>query len=209
MILTDREKIKKIIDFETGIYYLMLIARKKDNEDITHSTEKVIRRVVRHERQLDVYIDELEAIANYDKDCNYKLYISLNPRNGLKALKNLKEQIANWDYEIIHNPDIVNKILKVDDEWISCLARNPAKKKYFMLDVDFKCKDREELIEYYMKDCDIEIEHKFETQNGWHILFEPCDTRYLLEHFNIEVNYNFDDIELKRDELLCIGYYEK
>ncbi|NCD07432.1 MAG: hypothetical protein EOL97_15070 [Spirochaetia bacterium] len=204
MILTPIEKIKEIIDFEMGIYYLMLIARKKDNEHLTHSTEKVIRRVVRNELHLENSINELAGIANYDKENNYKLYISLNPRNSLKAYKNLKEQFANWDNEIINNPNIANKILKVDDEWISCLARNPAKKKWFMLDLDDKKKmgQLKNLVEDYHN---IHILGEFETQNGYHILFQPCDTRKLMEDINaLEIN-----CELKKDDLLCIGYYDK
>lgn len=203
MKLIDINKIKQIVDFDAGIYYLLLIARKKDNENITHSTEKVIRRVIRNERYLVHAIDELEAIANYDQSSNYKLYISLNPRNGLKAYKNLKENMANWDYEIYNNPDIINKILKISEEWCSCLARNAAKKKYFMLDLDDK-KQLED-INILMHVHNIKIEKNFETQNGYHILFTPCDTRNLMK----DIESSDIDCELKRDDLLCIGYYEK
>jgi hypothetical protein len=109
--------------------------------------------------------------------------------------------MANYDYEMINNPDIVNKILKLDMEWISCLARNPAKKKFFMLDLDDKSKLgqlRNLVVDYSA----IPIEFEIETKNGYHLLFEPCDTSKLIEDIK---SLNID-CELKRDDMLCIGY---
>lgn len=204
MKVVETDKLQSVLDFEAGCYSLMLIARKKNNEDLTHSNEIVIRRVVYKPNILQMLIDELVAIADYDSKHEYKLYISLNPRSKMKAYKNLKEQMAKWDFELIHNPEVQKKILKIDAEWISCLAKNPAKKKWFMLDLDDKNKlgQLKNLVEDYH---DIPIISAFETKNGYHILFKPCDTRKLMEDIkSIEI-----DCELKRDDLLCIGYMEE
>jgi rubredoxin len=200
MKLIDINKLKEILDFEAGCYYLLLIARKKNNKDITHSKEIIYRRTIYSSEKLEIYINELVAISEYDKEHEYKLYISLNPRNVLKAYTNLKQKIAIYDMEMINNPAIINKILKLDEEWISCLARSPAKKKYFMLDLD----DKKQLclVESSLKTFNIKVEYLFETKNGHHLLFKPCDTRLLMEAIKV----NKIDCELKRDDLLCIGY---
>jgi len=70
MKLIEIDKIKEILDFDAGVYYLMLIARKKNNEDITHSKEIVIRRVLYKEEMLETLINELVGIANLTQNTN-------------------------------------------------------------------------------------------------------------------------------------------
>lgn len=205
MKLIDIDKIKEIMDFDAGVYYLILMARRKNNDDLSHSKEIVIRRVLYKEEMLEIMINELVAIADYDKEHKYKLYLSFNPRDVLKAYKDLKTKMATYDYELLHNTEINKKILKLDMEWISCLARNSAKKKFFMLDLDdrLKLSDITNLMRKYLN-ITPNLWESYGTRNGYHILFKPCDTRELMENIK---NCGID-CELKRDELLCIGYDE-
>lgn len=194
------ESLKDFCDFEKGIYYLMAIARKKDNEDLTNSTEIVMRRTVNNELQLERSFEELKGLIELDPKHKYKLYINFNPRDVKKAYLNLKNIMAEWDYNLMNNPNIYNKILNVDREWCSCLARSPCKKTYFMLDLDDK--DSKYALMLLLGHYQIKKTWSIETQNGHHILFKPCDTRKLME----EIKNAGIDCELKRDDLLCIGY---
>lgn len=196
------DKVKEIIDFNKGSYFILGISRKKDNDDITHAKEIVYRRLVTNELSLERAHKEITGLIELDDKHNYKLYVNYNARNVKKAYKNLKEKMANWDYEISNDPNIMTKIVNVDKEWISCLARNPCKKDYFMLDLDEK--ENDEVVLCMLTNRNIQANFKIETQNGYHILFKPCDTRELID----DIKNNGIDCEVKKDDLLCIGYPE-
>jgi len=195
------DKVKEIIDFNKGSYFILGISRKKDNDDITHAKEMVYRRLVTNELSLERAHKEITGLIELDDKHNYKLYVNYNARNVKKAYKNLKEKMANWDYEISNDPNIMTKIVNVDKEWISCLARNPCKKDYFMLDLDEKDKLPEVLESMSPM---MMFQKAIETQNGYHILFKPCDTR----DFEERIKVKGIDCEVKKDDLLCIGYPE-
>ena len=234
MILTDKNKVKEILTFnDECVYTLIAVARKKDNEGLTNSTEIVFREIVNSEEQFDKKYDRL--IKAIEKDShNFKLYITFNPRSILKAYNLMKQKFLMWDNELINtvqiiNPDnkhyvsIVNRIGRIHYEWISCLQKQEAiyKKNYFMLDVDEKLNKRALTIlnNKVKRYCTLKgvngdiikstIVNKeeiktFSTQNGHHILLPICDTRKLME--NLKEKYI---VELKRDALVCIGYYDK
>jgi len=203
MELVNLEKVEKLLDFSNdSVYIMILIARKKNNDMISNSKEIVMRKVIRSINSFRRQVNEFVAIANYKSE-EFKLYISYNPRSPLKAYKLLKDCFNTWDYDLTteDGKDIaINKIKKIDDQYISCLAKSPTKKNYFMLDADEKGR----LIDIgnIFTNLDRQIEYIFETKNGYHILFKPCDTRLLMEN----IDKDSIDCELKKDDLLCIGY---
>ena len=73
-----------------------------------------------------------------------------------------------------------------------------------MIDLDDKSKLKE-VTEIFENTTKSKILHKFETKNGFHLLFKPCDTREFIEN---AINKNKIDCELKKDDLLCVGYEE-
>jgi len=217
MILTDKNKVKEILNFnDECTYMIMAKARKKDNEGLTNSQEIVFREIVNSEKQFDRKYDRLIKIINNDLH-NFKLYITYNPRSILKAYSLLKQRFCLWDDELIKNAksillhsNTINRVGRIHNEWISCLQKPAScyKKNYFMLDVDNKLSsvDEDKILEEIYSTCDIDKDtiKVFETQNGHHILFPPCDTRKLMESLG-----KYLDVELKRDALVCIGYYKK
>lgn len=204
MKLVDLDKVKELLDFSNNaIYTILLIARKKNNPGITNSKEIVYRETVRDLVHFDKKVNKLLSLAENRAE-NFKLYISFNPRDPLGAYKKLKYEFADWDEAISKSPEALiettEKIKRIDCRFISCLQKSPMKKKYFMLDLDDKSKLQEVilLMDEHLEDGGI----FFETKNGWHILFTPCDTGVLME----EIMSKDIDCELKRDDLLCIGY---
>lgn len=206
MKITNLEKVKELLDFSDGnVYTIILVARKKNNEMITNSQEIVLRRIIRSESSFDKQVVEYMQYAKSRPE-NFKLYITFNPRSPLKAYKKLKERMSQWDYDIHKQQEqTIERISKIDNEWISSLQKSPANKNYYMLDLDDKSKLIQvlSLIPLHTSITSCEVE-QFETKNGYHLLFEPCDTRELMQ----DINELKIDCELKRDDLLCIGYEE-
>lgn len=211
MKLIPKEKIIPLLSFNKGAaYILLMIARKKDNQGFTNSDEIVFRAICNSEDDFKRKYDQLVNDAKNRKE-NYKFYITFNPKDILQGYRLLKEKFTTWDYELTKCDIPLNRIKNIHNEWISCLQKSCLKKKYFMLDVDTKdiyeigiiynaFWNTTNLLPSAEKDSDdITI---FHTQNGSHWLFPVCDTRALLKELeNI-------DCELKRDALLCIGYYK-
>lgn len=228
MILTDKTKIKEILTFnDECVYTLIAIARKRDNEGLTNSTEIVFREIVNSEEQFDKKYDRLIKVIEKDSH-NFKLYITFNPRSILKAYNLMKQKFLMWDNDLYtlsydHRYHTINRIGRIHYEWISCLSKQEAiyKKNYFMLDVDEKLNEKAliTLNNRVKRYCTLKgvngdiikstIVNKeeiktFSTQNGYHILLPICDTRKLME--KLKEKYV---VELKRDALVCIGYYDK
>lgn len=205
----DIETIKSICDFSKGVYTLLAIARKKDNEMITNSQEIVIRRIIDSESKLEKKFEEIKSYVN-SKPENFKIYLTFNPRDRLKAYNLLKHRFVDWDIQL-QKGITDNKTLKVDKEYISCLQSDKARAsaEYFMFDLDDK--EYFHVVMNLAKACQFEDLKYFETQNGYHILFKPCDTR---DFFRVKESYEkyrkvVISCELKRDALVCIGYPEK
>lgn len=205
MKLEDLDKVEKILDFSNdSVYIMVLIARKKNNDMISNSKEIVMRKVIRNIESFRKQVHEFTAIAD-SKTEEFKLYISCNPRSPLKAYKLLKTYFSNWDYDLLTEggKDVaMGKIKKIGDIDISCLAKSPEVKNYFMLDLDDK-EESSNILLLMIKSL-IKTEGIFETKNGYHILFKPCDTRNLMG----DIKKAGIDCELKKDDLLCIGYEE-
>jgi len=208
MKLSNLENIKELLDFSNdGIYTMILIARKKNNSGITNSQELVFREIVRSSDSFDKKLSTLLDIAKL-RDEEFKLYINFNPRDIKKAYKLLKSEFVNWDDDLTKSGEIVSqtieKLKRIDLRFISSLQKSALKKSFYMIDLDDKTK-LNKILDIFEKTTSSKILFNFETKNGFHLLFKPCDTRNFLE----EINNLKIDCEIKKDDLLCLGYEDK
>jgi len=90
-----KEKLKNYCDFDKGVYVVMAVARKKDN-DLTKSQEIVIRDVLREERDIDRryprLIKQITDFKEEGKPVNFYVYVSCNPRDYWKAFYNFQQK---------------------------------------------------------------------------------------------------------------------
>lgn len=195
------EKINSYLDFSNGnVYTLLLIARKKNNEGITNSQEITFQELVTSPEDLENKINKLTKVREGFNE-EMKLYISCNPRNIIKAYMEMKKLFLDWDCELWGNTEeLQNRLRKVPKLFFSCLAKCPAQKKYFMLDID--CESQLDDVIKIMIEFKIFWDGVFITKNGYHILFACGDCRELME----KIKNKYLNVELKRDSLLCIAW---
>lgn len=192
------EKLEEYCDFgEDRVYILLAIARSKENEQHSSNTEPTIREVVKEEKELERKVQQLDhAVTRFES--RFRLYISANARNAVKASFKLREEMDEWlEMRLGGNEGVRKKFKKIDSEFKSVLQKNECRDgTNFIFDLDEK--DRESF-EQLKEDIGEHTELKLtrETPNGFHIVTEPFNFNELetgIEH------------ELKKDGMIFLDY---
>lgn len=194
-------EIKDYSEFgDNRVYLLMAIARKKENPDITSSSEIVFREVVKDEKDIERKIEKLRnACENYGDAEKFRLYYSANARNTLDAYFNFRIVMNSWaEKKLNGQKDIDRKFKRIDSHWKSELQKPGSRdESNFIYDLDSKSMEsREVLLEELEKHT--EVKKRVSTPNGHHFIVEPFNHNKLKE-FDFEV-------ERKNDGMFFVGY---
>ena len=186
-------------------YVILAIARKKYNAGFTQNTEVVHRFVIKQPKDVERKYNNIKAMVDASKH-NFYIYISVNPRNALKAHFILQQMYGKWLQEHISGSDnIAMKFKRVDNQFYSALMQPASRSgKTWVVDVDTKDKNLvqdivDELTKY------TRLIRKVETVNGYHLLIDPFNRQdFILTHSGgLCVDWR-DVVDIKTDALLFV-----
>lgn len=192
------EKFRGYCEFdEDRVYVLLAIARSKENEEHGSNTEPTMREVVDNDEDLERKMEQLDHAAKRF-DSNFRLYISANARNSMKAFFQLRSEMDEWlQMRLNGNEGVKKKFKRMDSEFKSVLQRNECKDETnFIFDLD---EASEQEMNELKKDIEefTEVKMTQETPNGFHIVSRPFNYNEL----DSEVEY-----ELKKDGMIFVKY---
>lgn len=203
-------KFKELMDFSNNnIYFMMLLARPKNNREITKASRIFIREPI---RKLEDYEFKLEKLRHEAERLGYRfyIYVSVNARSVINGYENFKKITTEYECEALHGKDDFHEpLMRLDKLWYSCMMKpNARATKYFLIDIDTKDDNvlqtvRDIINNWNMKGNISEILFEQETRNGWHYVCRPFDVRILK---------SIKDVEVKTDGLLfleSIGFGEE
>lgn len=206
------EKIKNYCEFAKGeCYILSVMARRKNNDDITHTTEVLVRKTLLGEDDVEKAYNYLKSYALRDKEHVYYMYISLNPRNIRKAVYLHQHKLLELMERMETEEGAERQALKMTGLWYSQLespkAQGNKKRRYLMVDLDDK-NIIDEVLDVLKHYTTTKAIH--ESVNGYHIVCKPFDIREVEKYFN--ETYGYDDkgnpwVTFKRDCLLFIEVF--
>ncbi|MCU4802499.1 hypothetical protein OB920_19220 [Halobacteria archaeon HArc-gm2] len=179
------------------VYLLLAIARSKDNEGLTASSEPVIREIVAEAEELPETVARLDhAVSRFEE--RYRLYLSVNARDTTSALFRLRERTDDWLEMRFHgDTDVLRKFKRVDSEFVSVLQSDAcADETNFLFDLDDVSADEADAFADSLADSTTVLLRR-ETPNGFHVVTEPFDYTRL----SAGVEY-----ELKTDDMVFVGF---
>jgi hypothetical protein len=189
---------KDLFNFEPGgVYYFVALARKQENESITENTQKLRRKVITSEDEINEAIMELAKITS-SHDELFRLYVSYNRRDALTAAKLLRERMDDWLLGVLNGDDEMReKFARLGSEYRSCLAKPECRdESRVLIDVDEKGDGLRESLRDQLSELTT-IRYEVETPNGYHFVVDGFDPRL----FDPEVEY-----ERKPDSWTFISY---
>lgn len=179
------------------VYVLLGIARKKENEEYTSTSEPVIRKIVDDIDDVERKIEELDhAAERFESD--FRLYVSANARNTMDAFFTLREKSDDWlKMKLNGNKGVNKKFKRIDSEFKSVLQKHCCRDDTnFIFDLDDCQKEEADKLEGKLKQhASVKLRQK--TPNGFHIVTEPFNFNEL----ETEVGY-----ELKKDGMIFLSY---
>lgn len=191
---------------EDRVYVLMAIARKKENPEITSSSEPVFREVIKNGEDIRRKVEKLESIvSNYRSDSGnlltFRLYITANARNTLKTYFNFRQRMNGWIKDRMYEQkDTPRKFKRIDSHWKSELHK-PESRDETRFIFDLENVSSEEL-ETFLNDLTehVDAEYRVRTPNGFHIVTEPFN----YNQFETGIEY-----ELKTDGMVFLKFIDK
>ncbi|WP_436931185.1 hypothetical protein [Halosimplex halobium] len=181
------------------VYLLLAIARSKENEEVAGDAAPTLRRVVEEAADLGPEAAALEhAAGRFDE--RYRLYLTANARDALKATFELRRSMDDWLEGRIHGDEGVRgKFRRVDEEFLSTLQSDTCRDETnFVFDLDdATVADRDTLADDLRGHTEVALTR--ETPNGYHVVTDPFDYSEL----STAVDY-----ELKTDGLLFVSYLD-
>lgn len=180
-IIKDEQALKDFVDWLPELqpdekYYICLFARNKYCKELTHiKTDKArLKRIVTNKERMINKIRQLEVVyGQYTQkemvvpQQALALYITVNPRNMLKATVNtmvkLAQSIRDQNTEMNPHQSALSEIQKAKSR--TC---------YVDFDVDDKTKTSHEIKSIITEVCGYATLYKIlETRGGYHILINP------------------------------------
>ena len=188
------------------VHVVLFVSRNKDNKDIPDFKERRMSFITTEDKFSDSLYEQFINFVNGGvKDELSRMYYSVNSRDSQKIHK-------DFIHFLIDNPDFNLCYAAPKLAGIAAKKENALSKKW-MFDFDSEDKDkleefRKDIYEAYKKSCDkIILEPKgiiktYKTPHGYAVVVSNgFDTRELLTKWS--------DVNLKRDDLLCVYWKEK
>jgi hypothetical protein len=198
--MVDMAPLREYCEFgEDRVYLLVALARAKENEGTTSNVAPAIRKVVEDGDELARKAAELDhAASRFDE--RFRLYLTANARDALKATFELRRSMDDWLEGRIHGDEGVRaKFKRVDSEFVSTLQSDACRDETnFVFDLDDATEaDRDALVDDLRDHTEIALTR--ETPNGYHVVAEP---------FNYNELATAVDYELKTDGMVFVSYLD-
>jgi len=179
------------------VYLLLAIARSKEHEDVTGTTEPAIREVVEDAQDLGRKIEHLDQVVSRF-DSRYRLYLSANARDTTTAFFELRERMDDWlRMRLGGNEEVLPKFKRVDSEFKSVLQSDTCKAEpNFIFDLDDVTAAEAETFRNRLGEYTT-VRMVRETPNGYHVVTESFN----YTEFTAAIEY-----ELKTDGLVFLTY---
>ena len=188
------------------IWTILFVSRNKDNRDVENFNQRK-KSFVSTKKPEDL-LKEFEVFVNEGVENEFsRFYVSINSRSNTKTFKALQHKMLDEEFNLATMPQRIAAI--------ASKTENAYEKNKWLFDFDpIENVDLEESLESFIEDVyqaynetdnrkePLEvIKHK--TPNGYAVITtQRFDTRKLMEKWN-------DNVELKRDDLLCYSWKTK
>ena len=190
---------KEYCDFSNPnhVWLMKGISRSKDNKGEYH---KFFRRMVLTcpDDICECY-QEIKLLSTC-KETVYRIYLSLNSRDVVKAAGNMTKNLIDI-LLTIDQQDSQTKSKKIGSEWKTELEqrRNRGTKR-ILIDIDNPLVI-ENVKHFVFSEMDTKVYASIPTPNGWAMSIDACDTRWL------EANYK-NSIDIHRDSMIFLEQYK-
>ena len=188
------------------IWTILFVSRNKDNRDVENFNQRK-KSFVSTKKPEDL-LKEFEVFVNEGLKNEFsRFYVSINSRSNSKTFKALQHKMLDEEFNLATMPQRIAAI--------ASKTENAYEKNKWLFDFDpIENVDLEESLESFIEDVyqaynetdnrkePLEvIKHK--TPNGYAVITtQRFDTRKLMEKWK-------DNVELKRDDLLCYTWKTK
>ena len=188
------------------IWTILFVSRNKDNRDVENFNQRK-KSFVSTKKPEDL-LKEFEVFVNEGVENEFsRFYVSINSRSNTKTFKALQHKMLDEEFNLATMPQRIAAI--------ASKTENAYEKNKWLFDFDpIENVDLEESLESFIEDVyqaynetdnrkePLEvIKHK--TPNGYAVITtQRFDTRKLMEKWK-------DNVELKRDDLLCYSWKTK
>ena len=188
------------------IWTILFVSRNKDNRDVENFNQRK-KSFVSTKKPEDL-LKEFEVFVNEGVENEFsRFYVSINSRSNSKTFKALQHKMLDEEFNLATMPQRIAAI--------ASKTENAYEKNKWLFDFDpIENVDLEESLEFFIEDVyqaynetdnrkePLEvIKHK--TPNGYAVITnQRFDTRKLMEKWK-------DNVELKRDDLLCYSWKTK
>jgi hypothetical protein len=201
----NTEPVAELAEFcefdENRVYLFLVIARTKENPQLSSGSEITFREVVEDRADLGRTYDRLRrTTAGYQSDADdsltFRLYVTVNSRNAIDAYFNFRERMDGWIRDRLEGDEAApRKFKRLDSYWKSELQKPAARDDARLLfDLDEATAGEKSQLVSTLADT-TEVVTRRETPNGYHVVTEPFNYNEL----DADVDY-----ELKTDGLLFV-----
>ena len=188
------------------IWTILFVSRNKDNREVENFNQRK-KSFVSTKKPEDL-LKEFEVFVNEGVDNEFsRFYVSINSRSNTKTFKALQHKMLDEEFNLATMPQRIAAI--------ASKTENAYEKNKWLFDFDpIENVDLEESLESFIEDvCQAYNETdnrkepleviKHKTPNGYAVITnQRFDTRKLMEKWK-------DNVELKRDDLLCYSWKTK
>ena len=188
------------------IWTILFVSRNKDNRDVENFNQRK-KSFVSTKKPEDL-LKEFEVFVNEGVENEFsRFYVSINSRSNTKTFKALQHKMLDEEFNLATMPQRIAAI--------ASKTENAYEKNKWLFDFDpIENVDLEESLKAFVEDVNQaynETENRKEeleitthkTPNGYAVITnQRFDTRKLMEKWK-------DNVELKRDDLLCYSWKTK
>lgn len=212
--LTTKEHVINFLNeymtFETDepdqmvVYQLLLIARERENESVSHNSEFSFNEIVTDVDKMERKVEKLWSLGenyhppDFDTNPQFRLYCTVNSRDVQSTIFDFQQEINHINNEIYNgNNQMLEKNARLDSLWKHILQKDTSRHgRRFLIDVDEPDEDvLRDLVEQFRN---VTTVHEIvESPNGYHLItdnfaFPQCDF------------YDGYDVEVKTDNLMFL-----
>ena len=174
--------ISEYCTFEKGLVYtLILLPRKKENSQQVEreKLQKRVRFLVANMDDVNSALDEYDRYAKLYPEIVFRIYISVNRRSLLKAMREFQRRLMDIQYDLLNgNEQAWTSVERLGSEWKSTLAKKPCREdRFFHYDIDLSNSDPKEvaIVKNFVHDIKefTEVKYFGESKNGFALVVFP------------------------------------
>jgi hypothetical protein len=189
---------------------VLFVSRNKDNKTLPNFTER--RNAFTTTKEPAKLYGQFQAfVAQGQPGEKCRMYVSVNPRSNAKTFKALQHKLLDDEFNLSSLPQRVAALAAKKENAYDSKHLN------WLFDFDpVKGKDTEELLKEFL--ADVEHYHKnTQTKHGEARPHMTVETHKTPNGYGVVVDQRFDtrelltkwtNVELKRDDLLCVRWVE-